>query len=284
MKSNPSRKRSSVLRSLAFFGVTAALWAGFGTGALHAEENLIDTIIKRGTIRVGISSFVPWSFRSKTGDYIGFEVDVARKLAEDMGVKLETIPTAWDGIIPALLAKKFDVIIGGMTVTIKRNLQINFTQSYNNELGLGVIANKKKIPLGTTVEQLNDAKYTFAVRRGATAVQAIQRFFPRAKLRQFDDEPIVEQEVLSGNADAMVTSAPKDGYLVEDHPENLFLPLPRTLTQSQTGFGLRRGDADALNVLNNWITTNLYTGWLQERSAYWFNKSRPWKNLAAEKK
>ena len=58
------------------------------------DESVIDTIIKRGTMRVGVGSFVPWSFRNKEGDYVGFEVDVATKLASDMGVELELIPTS----------------------------------------------------------------------------------------------------------------------------------------------------------------------------------------------
>jgi polar amino acid transport system substrate-binding protein len=68
--------------------------------------------------------------RGKNGDMIGFEVDVASKVATDMGAKVEFFPTAWDGIIPALLARKFDVIISGMSITPKRALQVNFSIPY----------------------------------------------------------------------------------------------------------------------------------------------------------
>lgn len=77
----------------------------------------VDQIKERGTLRVGMSTFVPWAMRNKQGELIGFEIDVAKRLAQDSGLKVEFVPTAWDGIIPALLAKKFDVIIGGMSVT-----------------------------------------------------------------------------------------------------------------------------------------------------------------------
>ena len=78
-----------------------------------AADSVLETIKKRGSIKIGLSTFVPWAMRNKSGELIGYEIDVAKQLAEDMKVKAEFVPTAWDGIIPALLAGKFDVIIGG---------------------------------------------------------------------------------------------------------------------------------------------------------------------------
>lgn len=60
-----------------------------------------------------MATFVPWAMRSKEGALVGFEIDVATKVAADMGVEIEFVPTAWSGIIPALLADNFDIIIGG---------------------------------------------------------------------------------------------------------------------------------------------------------------------------
>ena len=95
------------------------------------EESAVEQIIRRGTMRVGMSTFVPWAMKDKTGKWIGFEIDVASRLAKDMGVKIEFIPTKWAGIIPALLTGKFDVLIGGMTIRPDRNLKVNFTMPYD---------------------------------------------------------------------------------------------------------------------------------------------------------
>ena len=76
-----------------------------------SSESALEAIKKRGTLRIGLSTFVPWAMRDKKGDLIGFEIDVGKRVAADMGVEVEHIPTAWDGIIPALLAGKFDVIL-----------------------------------------------------------------------------------------------------------------------------------------------------------------------------
>ncbi len=76
-----------------------------------SSESVIETIKKRGVIKIGLSLFKPWSMRNKKGELVGFELDVGRQLAKDMGVEVEFIPTSWDGIIPALVSGKFDAII-----------------------------------------------------------------------------------------------------------------------------------------------------------------------------
>lgn len=79
-----------------------------------------------------MSTFAPWAMRDKQGALIGFEIDVARRLATDNGWQVEFVPTAWDGIIPSLLAKKYDVIIGGLTITPEREKSVRFTQAYSH--------------------------------------------------------------------------------------------------------------------------------------------------------
>ena len=108
-----------------------------------AAESAIEQIAKRGVIKVGMDVFVPWAMKDKKGELIGFEIDIAKKFAADMGVKIEFVPTKWSGIIPALITGKFDVLIGGMTITTQRNLKGNFTRPYYyTEQGL--MAHKKK--------------------------------------------------------------------------------------------------------------------------------------------
>ena len=102
---------AAALASISFSQVTFA-----GTAQELGAESVIETIKKRGVIKIGLDLFVPWSMRDKNGDLVGFEPDVGRKLAADMGVEVEFIPTKWAGIIPALVAGKMDVIISGMTV------------------------------------------------------------------------------------------------------------------------------------------------------------------------
>ncbi|MBI1245509.1 MAG: transporter substrate-binding domain-containing protein [Alphaproteobacteria bacterium] len=245
-----------------------------------AASSAIEEIKKRGTLRVGLSTFVPWAFRSKSGDLIGYEVDVAKKLAEDMGVKPEFVPTAWDGIIPALLAGQFDFIIGGMTITPARNLTVNFTSPYS-ATGVDVVASKKLAGGFKTLADFDKPTVTLAARRGTSAATTAQRMFPKATLRLFDDDAPALLEVQNDRAHAWVSTVPKPGFAALDHPDTLFRPFPDVLVKQADAMAVRKGDPDALNFLNNWIQSKTLDGWLAERQAYWF-KAREWKDQQAQ--
>jgi len=240
------------------------------------SQSVIDEIIDRGSIRVGMSAFVPWAFLNEQGEYVGFEIDVAKKLAEDLGVELQLVPTAWDGIIPSLQTGKMDVIIGGMSVTTKRNLKINFSIPYaGGEYVL--MANMKDQNKFTTFKQFNSRKVTLAVRRGSIPAILAKGFFPKARLRQFDDDGVSAQEVVNGNADGTIENSMGALNSLENHQGELFLVGDgEVIAKLPAAFALRKGDPDALNVFNNWIRVNQANGFLQTREDYWF-KSRDWK-------
>ncbi|HCB15342.1 MAG TPA: amino acid ABC transporter substrate-binding protein [Gammaproteobacteria bacterium] len=245
-----------------------------------AAGSVLEIIKKRGSIKVGMSTFVPWAMRNKNGGLTGYEIDVAKKLAEDMGVKAEFVPTAWDGIIPALLAGKFDIIIAGMSITPERNLTVNFSLPYANS-GIQMVASKKLAAGLSTLEDFDKPEIVLAVRRGATPATAAKRLMPKATLRQFDEDALALQEVLNDKAHAFVTSTPTPAFEVLKHPGILFLPIPEPFVQGAEGFALRKGDPDALNFFNNWILLRQQDGWLKERHDYWF-KTRDWAGQVME--
>ncbi|HAO32301.1 MAG TPA: transporter substrate-binding domain-containing protein [Candidatus Competibacter sp.] len=239
-----------------------------------AADGVLETIKKRGSIKIGMSTFVPWAMRDKNGELIGYEIDVAKQLAEDMKVKAEFVPTAWDGIIPALLAGKFDLIIGGMSITPERNLTVNFTLPYANS-GIHLVAHQELAAGFKSLSDFNKSEVVLAARRGATPATAAKRLMPDATLRQFDEDALALQEVLNGKAHAFVTSTPTPAFEALKHPDKLFLPIAEPFVQGAEGFALRKGDPDALNFFNNWILLRQQDGWLKERHDYWF-KRRDW--------
>ena len=272
MKLTRILKAKAAMALVAVFGVVA-------TSLPAVADDLIADIQKRGTLKVGMSTFVPWAMRDKQGGLIGFEIYVATKLAADMGVEVEFVPTAWSGIIPSLLAKKFDVIIGGMSITAQRNLTVNFTTPYAHS-GQMMAANTKLAGNYTTIADYNQASVTIACRRGATPCKAAQKLFPKSTLRQFDDDAQAFQEVVNGNAHAMISSAPKPRFWSEAYPNEVFVAFDgENLTRGNEGFALRKGDSDALNFFSNWIVVNTSSGWLKERHDFWFKNRSGWKDM-----
>jgi polar amino acid transport system substrate-binding protein len=245
-------------------------------GMAFSAESTIEQIMKRGTMRVGMSTFVPWAMKDKKGDLVGFEIDVAKRLAADSKWKIEFVPTQWSGIIPALLTGKFDVIIGSMTVTQERNQKVNFTLPYDYAAQM-IMGNKKLAGSFKTLEDFNKPDVAIAARLGSTAAIAAKRSLPKAQLRLFDDEGQAIQELLNGKVYGMVASSPLPAFTALKYPETIFV-LKDELSKEQNAMAVRKGDVDTLNYLDNWIRKVGSEGWLQERHNYWFT-TREWESM-----
>jgi polar amino acid transport system substrate-binding protein len=264
----------------ATLAATAALPAlAQNTAQDVASASVIETIKERGVIKIGLSLFKPWSMRDLNGELIGFELDVGRQLAEDMGVEVEFVPTSWDGIIPALVSGNFDTIISGMTVTPQRNLTVNFTIPYAYS-GMTILANTAMTE-GFSLEDYNSPDVTFAARRGATPATVIADMFPEATLLLFDEDGAATQEVLNGNAHATMASEPTPSSEARRYPDVLSVPFNQAFQAGGEGFAVRKGDPDALAYFNSWITAKTNTGWLKERHDYWF-RGNDWADQVPE--
>ena len=257
----------------------ALLLAGAAGPASRAEaqESAIDEALRRGVLKVGMSTFVPWAMRDKEGNLVGFEIDVARRLAEDLGVEASFVPTAWDGIIPALLARKFDVIISGMTVTTKRNLTVNFTEAYAHS-GMRLVAHAKDAAGMASLAEYDRPEVVFAQRRGSTPAEFVRRTLPRATVNLFDEDGQAFLEIVNGRATATFAYDPTPAEWLSRYPDLLYAPIDRVYNEGSEAFAVRRGDPDTLNVLNNWIRLRWRDGFLKERADFWF-RTRDWEDL-----
>ncbi|MGR5388471.1 transporter substrate-binding domain-containing protein [Vibrio crassostreae] len=250
--------------------ITALLALAVSLPALASETPNLDKINERGSLRVGMSTFVPWAMRNKQGDLVGFEIDVAKRLAEDSGWKVEFVPTAWDGIIPSLLSKKFDVIIGGMSITEARAKSVLFTEPYSHS-GVQLAANKELAEGFTQISDFDSRRVKIAARRGAFTVQVARETFPKAKVLQFDDDAQAFQEVLNGNAHAVIASSPKPEHETIKNADTLFIPFEERLSKGNEAFAVRLGETDKAEFFNEWIKARTEDGWLKERYEYWFS-------------
>eukprot|EP01029_Cantina_marsupialis_P016971 TRINITY_DN3809_c0_g2_i1.p4 TRINITY_DN3809_c0_g2~~TRINITY_DN3809_c0_g2_i1.p4 ORF type:complete len:270 (+),score=15.39 TRINITY_DN3809_c0_g2_i1:4073-4882(+) len=250
--------------------ITALLALAVSLPALASETPNLDKINERGSLRVGMSTFVPWAMRNKQGDLVGFEIDVAKRLAEDSGWKVEFVPTAWDGIIPSLLSNKFDVIIGGMSITEARAKSVLFTEPYSHS-GVQLAANKELAEGFSKISDFDSRRVKIAARRGAFTVQVARETFPKAKVLQFDDDAQAFQEVLNGNAHAVIASSPKPEHEAIKNADTLFIPFDERLSKGNEAFAVRLGETDKAEFFNEWIKARTEDGWLKERYEYWFS-------------
>jgi polar amino acid transport system substrate-binding protein len=227
----------------------------------------VGKIKERGVLKVGFDTFVPWAMKDKKGDYVGFEIEVARALADDLGVAAEFVPTAWDGIIPALLTAKFDVIIGGMGITGERRQRVAFTDPYEFS-GIGIAASRTSAPDLSSLADFNKKNIVVAVKGGTTAATAAKELLPEATILAFDTEGQTGQELLNGRAQVVLAGAPFPADLAARNPDRIYVPIPGTLTKEPIGMALNPRDAEALPALNAWIASR--EAWLGGRWSYWF--------------
>lgn len=154
------------------FSADGALW----------KNSTLNKILQRGELRVGLEpGYMPFEMRDKRGQIIGYDIDLAKKMAKEMGVKLKIVPTAFDGLIGALLADKFDIIISGMTITQERNLQVNFSIPYV-VIGQTLLLRKGLESKVKKPQDLDNKKYKIATKLGVNGEFVAKNFSKMQKL------------------------------------------------------------------------------------------------------
>jgi polar amino acid transport system substrate-binding protein len=243
--------------------------SAFGADIDLAKKSTIEQILKRGELRVGFESgYVPFEMTNKKGEFIGFDMDYGRRLAKDMGVKFVPINTAWDGIIPALMTNKFDIIMGGMTITQERNLKVNFADPYI-VVGQTILLNKKLKDQVLSYKDLNNPKYIVTSQLGTTGEQAIKRYIPKATYKGFESQVEAGLEVINGKADALVYDLPFCGFLYGSQGKDKTIFLSDPFTYEPLAWAINKGDPDFLNYLNNFLRQTKGDGFYDRMYKKW---------------
>ncbi len=234
-----------------------------------ASADVLDDILDDRTIRIGVAEFVPWTIRTKSGDLIGFEVDVARKIASDMGV--EPILTVYDfeKLIPALQQGEIDIIAGGMAITPRRALQVNFSQPLANS-GISIATNVEKTKNVSALRHLNDERIVIAVVADTLAHSVAQTFFPQANLKIYPTSEVAEKEILENRAHAYVASVPEINFLALMNRRQVDVPISEPIMASSEGLAVKKGEQELLNFLNAWVVARQTDKWLATTHDYWF--------------
>ncbi len=238
------------------------------------KASTLEKIIQRGTLRVGLEAgYMPFEMTDKKGKIVGFDVDMVTEMAKAMGVKLELVNTAWDGIIPALLSDKFDIIASGMTVNQERNLKINFANPYII-VGQTALVNKKSADKIKSWKDLNNPDYTITSKLGTTGEQAVKRLFPKANYKSYETETEAMLEVMNGKADVSVYDLPMCAIFYAERGMDTMVFLDEPFTYEPLGWAINKGDADFLNWLNNFLIQMKNDGRYDKIYNKWFGDNK----------
>lgn len=240
------------------------------TSKTQSSAGILEEIQKRGTLRVGMEpGYMPFELTNQKGEIIGFDVDMAKRIAKAMNVKLELVSTAWDGIIPALLTKKFDILMSGMTLTQERNLSINFAQPYI-VIGQTILVNNTVADKVSSYKDLNDPQFTVGSKLGTTGEQATKRMIPNAKYISYETEQEGVLEVVNGKIDAFIYDLPYNAAAFTQRGQGKIVHLDKPFTYEPLAWAVRKGDHDFLNWLNNFMNQVKNDGTYDKIYAKWF--------------
>jgi len=223
------------------------------TTSLVSAESRLQKILENGQIRVGTTGdWNPMTIKDPTtNEYKGFEIEIVKKLAEDMGVKLILVPTEWKTLVNGIVSDKYDISTSA-SLSAKRALSTGYTNSYF-KLATVPLTLKKNLIKFQTWNDINQEGVKVAVTLGTTQEQQAKEIFPNAKLNIIESPARDFQEVLAGRSDVHITSNIEAAALVVQYPEMAIVPVSKPKYPTPLAWLTPQEDQVWINYLNHWI-------------------------------
>ena len=242
--------------------------------SVHADT--LANVLKAGELRVGVSIYEPWVMKDKDGELYGYEIQVTRQLARDLGVEAKFHVVKWEELISSLNDNKFDIIISGMAITPQRALLVNFSHPYGQS-GVSLAANIEKTKDIKSLQELNAPGITLGVVTDTVSDKMAGKLFDKANIKKYVKSDNAIKALLDGEIHAFIGSSPLPKFLSLEHPSIIDAPLSKPLLSYKAGMAVNKGEQEFLNYLNAWITARDAEGWLPAKHKYWFD-SLEWKS------
>lgn len=253
-----------MLKKLTLAAAAAAM--AFATHAASAAD------MKQ--IRIGVEgAYPPFSEKTADGELIGFDIDIAKALCEKMNAECELVEQDWDGIIPALLAKKYDAIVASMSITEERKKRVDFSNKYYNTPARfaakdGAFADDKPETL---------AGKTIGVQRGTIHDDFITNEYPDSDIKRYGTQEEAYLDLTAGRLDAIAADslAISDGFLKTDAGKGYsFFGVPHNEVKyfgEGAGIAVRKGEDDLREAFNKAIMEIRADGTYEEIQAKYFD-------------
>ncbi len=228
--------------------------------ALPARAQAVfDAILSRGTLRVGLTGdYRPFSIKDGSGAFTGLDVDMAESLARGMGVKLELVPTTWSTLMPDLLAGKYDLAMGGISVTLDRAKAALFSTPVmrSGKTPIARCADKDKF---ATLADIDRPGVRVIFNPGGTNERFARANLHQAQMLLFPNNAAIFDEIVAGRADVMMTDAIETRLQQKLHPELCAIHPDQPFDFSELAYLLPR-DFVLQHFVNQWLHIQMATG------------------------
>jgi polar amino acid transport system substrate-binding protein len=238
----------------------------FAMSALAADDSW-DRAKKAGKLVIGLDdSFPPMGYRQADGKLVGFDIDAAEEVGKRLGLRIEWQPTAWDGVIHSLNARKFDCIWNGMTITPERAREVAFTRPYIMDGQIAVVNFEEKRFKG-----LKDLKnFKAGTQKGSSGLEAVKKL-PNApaELKEYEDYPKALLDLEAGRIDVVVVDNVTGRDMIAKRPGK-FRILPGMISKEPFGVAFRKEDAALRGRVQKTLDMMVKDGTLAKISRKWF--------------
>lgn len=231
-------------------------------------SNALDRIIAAGLVRIAVPrDLPPFGSLDAKGEPQGYDIDVARLIAQDLGVRLRLVPMASVDRIPRLMNGSVDLVVANLGVDPERAKAIAFSSPYapffSGVFGAPEVAVKSPADLpGKKV----------AVTRDTLEDREFSRIAPRGvEIMRFDDNQATLSAFLSGQADLVVTGSAVAAATARSHPGRK-IESKLVLKESPASIGVRRGEPELLHWVNVFVLHKKLGGELDRLSRKWFGE------------
>ena len=256
-----------------FNGAIAALGLGATLSLLapFASAQTVADIKKKGEITVGmLVDFPPYGTMNTSNQPDGYDADVAKLLAKDLGVKLNLVPVTGPNRIPFLLTNKLDLLVASLAITPERAKQVQFSNPY--AAATIVLYGDKKANIKAPADLKGKR---IGVARASTQDVALTAIAPEGTdIRRFDDDASGMQALISGQVDAIGASTTVAAQIAKRVPPNTFEDK-FILRQQQMGVAMRPDQAELLKTVNDFVAKNTANGELNKLYQKWLGTDMP---------
>ena len=254
------------LASLLAIVVFTVLMAGCSSSTPAAKsDSVVEKIKKTKVLTVGTdATFKPFEYKNN-GNYEGFDIELIQAVAKELGAdKVEYVDTEFKGLIPGLLAKKYDVIVSAMYITDERKQIINFSDSYFPG-GLSIMVKKDD----NNINGVNDLKgKKVSVQVGTKSAKYLEEKYPDVTLVKVETNNEMFLELETGKVDAVVTGLPAAKTYAKE--KGTVKVLNDTLTEEFYGYGLRKDDEELTKAINDALKRVKDNGTYAKIEKKWF--------------
>ncbi len=218
------------------------------------------------TIRIGTEgAYPPFNQIDQSGKLVGFDIDIAEALCEAMKAKCEFVTQDWDGIIPGLLAKKYDAIVASMSITPERLQAVAFTDRYYSN-ALRFVAKKSS---GLDPKSLKGK--TIGAQRATIAAQYLNDNMKSVSARLYDTQENAYLDLAAGRTDAVLADALVNyEWLNSDAAKNFSFLGDAIDIDDKIGIAIRKNDGELVKRFNAALKTILKDGTYEKINAKYF--------------